>query len=218
MLTLLVVIIPRLALSDVSLVHSSRLADAGIRELSYERDPHDDDNCLSLGALGIVFRTDNDGPPSVGVVLTDPRGRRIGFDPLAKKAWQALPVAQGYMDCDDLDDRGTCRGVVQVCGPVSGTYKLEIIAQQTTAYSVSISARSKEVLDGDGLQCSHSEADLNDVAIRARSRNIILLNYSRDPQDDVTAQLRHTGQTQSLESRSHRHVDVKAAEHAVAGQ
>lgn len=216
MLTLFVVIIPRLALSDANLAHSSKLADTSNRELAYELDPEDNGHCLSLGALDIVFRTHNYGPPNVGVVLTDPRGRRIGFDPLTKKAWQALPVAQGYIDCDDLDGRGRCRGVVQVCGPVSGTYKLEIIAQKTTAYGVSISARSKAIPGNGSLHCS--AADLNNVAIRARSRNIILLNYSRDSQDAVTAQLQHTGQTQSLESRSHRQVEVKSAEHPVAGQ
>lgn len=79
---------------------------------------------------------------------------------------------QGYIDCDDLHGRGTCRGVVQVCGPLSGTYKLEVTAQKTTAYSV-------------------SEAGLNKVAIRAGSRNSVLLNYSRDPQEKVTAELQH---------------------------
>ena len=106
MLTLFVVIIPRLALSDANLTHSSRQAGTSIRELGYELDPEDNGNCVSLGALDIVFRTHNYGPPNVGVVLTDPRGRRIGFDPVTKKAWQALPVAQGYIDCDDLDGRG----------------------------------------------------------------------------------------------------------------
>lgn len=216
MLALLVLINPKLALSDANLAHSSRLADMGIREFGYELDPEDNGNCISLGALDIVFRTHNPGLPNVGVVLTDPRGRRLGFDPLTKKAWQTLPVALGYINCDDLDGQGRCRGVVQVCGPVSGTYKLEIIAQETTAYGVSISARSKVIPGKGSLHCS--ETDLNDVAIRARSRSIILLNYSRDPQDDVTAQLRHTGQTQSLESHSHRHVEVKSAEHPVAGQ
>jgi hypothetical protein len=192
LLTLLTVIIPRLALGDANLVHTSRLTDTSIRELAYELDPEDNGDCLSLGALDIVFRADNYGPPNVGVVLTDPRGRRLGFDPLTKKAWQTLPMAQGYIDCDDLDGRGSCRGVVQVCGPVSGRYKLEIIAQKTTAYGVSISARSKAIPGNSSLHCS--ETDLNNVTIRSRSREIILLNYSRDPQDDVTAQLQHTGQ------------------------
>src|SRR5579864_1068278 len=213
---LLTVIIPRLALGDANLVHTSRLTDTSIRELAYELDPEDNGDCLSLGALDIVFRADNYGPPNVGVVLTDPRGRRLGFDPLTKKAWQTLPMAQGYIDCDDLDGQGSCRGVVQVCGPVSGRYKLEIIARKTTAYGVSISGRSRAIRGNSTLHCS--ETDLNNVTIRSRSREIILLNYSRDPQDDVTAQLQHTGQMQSRESHSHRHVVVKSAEHPVAGQ
>ena len=59
MLTLFVVIIPRLALSNANLAHSSWLADTRIRELAHELDPEDTGNCLSLGALDIVFRTDN---------------------------------------------------------------------------------------------------------------------------------------------------------------
>lgn len=71
MLTFLVVIIPRLALSDANLAHSSKRADRSNRELAYELDPEDNENCVSLGALDIVFRTDNYGPPKVGIVLTD---------------------------------------------------------------------------------------------------------------------------------------------------
>jgi hypothetical protein len=192
-LALLMAMVPKFAVGDANLAHVSRLTDSSIRELVDELDPDDNGDCLSLGALDIVFRTDNYGPPNVGVVLTDPRGRRIGFDPLTTRAWDALPVAQGYIDCDDLGGRGTCRGVVQVCGPVSGTYNLEVIAQQTTAYSVSFSARSKEVIEDGGLQSSYSEADLNNVAIRAGSRHFILLNYSRDPQENATAQLQPAG-------------------------
>lgn len=183
------VIVPRATLGDVNVMHVTRLAGTSIREPVNERDPDDDGVCLSLGALDILFRTDNYGSPNVGIVLTDPRGRRIGFDPLIKRAWQSLPVAQGYIDCDGLDGRGICRGVVQVCGPVSGTYKLEVIAQQTTIYSVSISARSKKVLASDGIQSSCSKADLENIAIRARSRDIVLLNYSRNPWENVTARL-----------------------------
>jgi hypothetical protein len=199
-LPLLMMIVPRSALSDANVMHVSSLADTSIREPMDELDPDDDGVCLSLGALDIVFRTDNYGSPNVGIVLTDPRGRRIGFDPLIKRAWQALPVAQGYIDCDDLEGRGICRGVVQVCGPVSGTYKVEVIAQKPTAYSLSISARSKEVLGGDGLQSSYSEADLNNIAIRARSRDIVLLNYSRNFRESVTGQLLRTLHTRLLTS------------------
>jgi hypothetical protein len=185
------VIIPRPALSHANFAHLSRLDDARINDFMDELDPDDTEDCFSLGELDIVFRTDKNALPNVGVVLTDPRGRRIGFDPLTKRGWDALPVAQGYVDCDDLGGADTCRGIIQVCGPISGTYKLEIIAQQATAYSVTISARSKEVLNGNSLQSYRSETDLENVAIRARSRNIVLLNYSRDGREKVTAQLQH---------------------------
>jgi hypothetical protein len=118
------VIIPRPALSHPNFVLVSRLADAGIRDILDELDPGDTGDCLSPGELDIVFRTGDDGPPNVGVVLTDPRGRRIGSDPLAKHARQALPVAQGDINCDDLGGRSTCRGIAQICGPISGTYTL----------------------------------------------------------------------------------------------
>jgi hypothetical protein len=217
-LALLMVTVPRFARSDANLGHVSTLADTSIRQLVDELDPDDNGNCLSLGALNVVFRTHNHGSPNVGIVLTDPRGRRIGFDPLTKRAWDAFPVAQGYIDCDDPDNRGGCRGVVQVCGPISGTYKLEVIARQTTDYSVTISARSKEVVDGGGLQSSHSEDGLNNVAIRARCRSIVLLNYSRDPQQSVTAQLQHTGHEPPFESRSHSPADAKRRQDSLAGQ
>jgi hypothetical protein len=98
------VIIPTPA-SHASFVHVPSLADTHIHDVLDEPDPGDTGDCLSPGELDIVFRTGNDGSPNVGVVLTDPRGRRIGFDPLIKHAWQALPVAQGDINCDDLDVR-----------------------------------------------------------------------------------------------------------------
>jgi hypothetical protein len=66
-----------------------------------------------------------------------------------------------------------------------------MIGQKTTTYSVSISARSKERVDGGKVHSSRSEAELNNVTIHARSRDIVLLNYSRDPREKVTAQLQH---------------------------
>jgi len=185
---LFILIIVRPAFGERNL--DSLLKGAGpVRELVDEPDPADASDCFSMGELDIKFRTDNNGPPKVGVVLTDPRGRRIGFDPIAKQGWQELPVAQGYIDCDDLDGGGSCRGLVQICGAVSGAYELEIISQQTTAYSVSILARSKAVLDGNKLQSYRSDAVLNDIAIRRGSRNVLSLEYSRDPYEPVTAQL-----------------------------
>jgi hypothetical protein len=190
-LTFFMLIIPRPALSDASLVNVLSVSNRSPRDVIEESDPDDTDDCLSLGELDIAFRTDNDGPPDVGVVLTDPRGRRIGFDPLIKHAWQALPVAQGDINCDDSGQTNTCQGNVQVCGPITGTYRLEVIALQTTAYSMSVFARSREVPDGNGLHSHSSKKDLNNMAIQKRSREIVLLHYSRDPRGNVTARLQH---------------------------
>ena len=154
-----------------------------------ELDPDDTPQCSSLGELNIEFRTENSGPPNVGIVLTDPRGRRLGFDPLTKEAWQELPVAQGYIDCDGLGGADTCRGVVQVCGPVSGSYTLELIAEKTTAYSVSVSARSRKTSDGHRFQFTRSDANVSRVAIPSGSRDIVLVNYWRDPGEKVAAEL-----------------------------
>jgi hypothetical protein len=93
-------------------------------------------------------------------------------------------------------------GIVQVCGPISGTYKLEVIALKTTAYRVSVLGRSKEVLDGKSLQSHFSKTDLNNPAIRKRSREIVLLRYSRDPQENVTAQLQQGHESLSRLSSS----------------
>jgi len=196
------VMIPRAARSHTNFVHLPSLAGTRIHDILDELDPEDIGDCLSLGALDIVFRTGNNGAPNVGVVLTDPRGRRIGFDPITKRAWQALPVAQGDINCDDLGRTNTCWGIVQVCGPISGTYRLEVIALKTTAYSVNVLARSREVLDGNSLQSHFSKIDLNNLAIRKRSREIVLLHYSRDPQENVTAQLQQGHESLSRLSSS----------------
>lgn len=211
-------LVPICALGDAHLVNGSGPTKPSLRHLFDELDPGNEADCVSMGELDIVFRTANSGPPHVGVVLTDPRGRRIGFDPLTRHAWQALPVAVGYINCDDLDGTNSCRGVVQVCGPVSGSYKLELFAQHTTAYSLRVSARSQEVSEGGGIRSYRSQTDLNDVAISARARDVVLLNYSRSVEENVTAELQRPVRARSLHSRSHRHADPQPRERSVAGQ
>jgi hypothetical protein len=151
------------------------------REVQDERDPNDAGNCVALGELDIAFHTNNSGPPTIGIVLTDPRGRRIGFDPLTKHGWQELPEAEASIDCDASDGKQTCGGVVRVCGPMSGTYKLEIIAQETSHYTVSVFAQSEETGSGQNLRSSNSRRNVSNITIRKGSRNVISLDYSLRP-------------------------------------
>jgi hypothetical protein len=67
---------------------------------------------------------------------------------------------------------------------------------------VSVFARSKEVSDGNSLQSHFSKTDLNSLAIQRRSRQIVLLHYSRDPQENVTAQLQQGHESLSRLSSS----------------
>lgn len=71
-------------------------------------------------------------------MLTDPRGRRIGFDPVTKHAWQELPEAKGFIEFDLFDGKQEVAGVVQVCGHLSGASRLEIIARETSRYTISM--------------------------------------------------------------------------------
>jgi hypothetical protein len=191
MLFLVVVLtFSRVALSHSSLAPTFRAAVVSIREVHDESDANATADCLALGELDIMFGTDDAGPPNVGLVLTDPRGRRIGFDPLTKAAWDELPQAQGFIDCDrSASDDESCWGTVQVCGPLSGAYKLQVIGQKASTYTLRIFARTKQVLLRDGFHSSHSAADLTNVAIRKAARDVVVLNYSRDPDTKVAVQL-----------------------------
>ena len=187
-LLLLMVALPKPALSSARLTDTLINREHIVSGLD-ERDPNENMDCLSMGELDISFSTENGGAPNVGVVLTDPRGRRIGFDPISGDGWQELPQADGFIHCDELHDGNRCRGMVQVCGPVSGIYKLEVIGRETTSYSLSISARSKETLENRGLRSRQSVTGFGRVAIHAGSRDLVLLNYSRDPGRDVSGKL-----------------------------
>lgn len=174
------------------------------QEIHDEPDADDSGDCSSLGELDLTFRSENNGPPNVGVVLTDPRGRRIGFDPLTKRSWDEFPVAEGFIDCDASYAYGSCRGSVQVCGPVTGVYKLEVIGQKATVYSLGISTRSKRVKVSNGFDNSFSEADAKDIATRMGSRDILLLDHSRDPEAKIAVQLPPTLKGQQHPMAFHR--------------
>jgi hypothetical protein len=214
-LLLLILGVPTTVFGDVHLGGGAFAQSVNKRDVQEERDPVDAENCLALGELDIAFRTDNDGPPNIGVVVTDPRGRRIGFDPLTKHGWQELPMAQGWIDCDHSEGEDACRGLIEVCGPLSGTYKIEAIAQETSRYQISLFARSAETGYGKNLRSSNSDGDLSNIGIQKGFRDVITLNYSRDPAVKVIARLQNP-QSQRYETRfqltSHQAAKQKHAE------
>lgn len=149
-----------------------------------EADPKDTQSCREMGELDIAYSSENSGAPIVGLVISDPRGRRIGQDPITHKLWDEVPLGQAFIDCDDEQDTGearACRGSVQICGPVSGNYKVEVIAEKTGSYSVAASGASAQLIAGKRIQSTDSEAEISAAAIQKGSRETLLLTYSRQP-------------------------------------
>ncbi len=149
-----------------------------------EADPKDTQSCRSMGELDIAYSSENSGAPIIGLVVSDPRGRRIGQDPLAHELWQELPQAQAVIDCDDDQDgsaAGQCRGTVQICGPVSGTYKVEVIAAETGAYTLTVTGSSAQRIAARRLHSTDSEATISATPIEKGAHETLMLTYSRDP-------------------------------------
>jgi hypothetical protein len=189
LVSLVVLTVPVSTMAGSRLAYNSGSPTSAVHEVHDEPDPNEVQSCFALGRLDISFRTEKKGPPAVGMILTDPRGRRIGFDPIQKSGFQQLPQAQGYIDCDAPGAEGACSGIIQVCGPLSGTYKLEVIAVEDTEYSLIVSGRSQEVRGkAHDLQASDSDAELNNVPVQRGSRDTLLLNYSRDLKSKVAFQ------------------------------
>jgi hypothetical protein len=157
-------------------------------EVRDEADPRDTRSCYAMGQLELSYHTQDGLPPNVGMLVTDPRERRIGYDPAGPNAWQELPQAQAFVDCADQDADGqprSCVGWIQICGPVSGTYTLEIIASEDSKYSIDVSAVSSQQRDGKPLQATESRIKIEDEAIRKGFRQEFLLDYSREPGSKV---------------------------------
>jgi hypothetical protein len=118
------------------------------------------------------------------------------------------PWPKGSIDCDESGGKDASRGLVEVCGALSGTYKLEIIANAGSDCTLTISARSQEVRDGQHLWSSYSDYDLISIPIRKGSRNFISVTYSRDPNLRVAAQLQKLRMSDMKPASIRTHVGV----------
>jgi len=149
-------------------------------EMREENDPTDQQACDSMGQISISYKSGNAGPPSVGLRITDPWGRKIGYDPRAPKAWQELPIAEGFLDCEKKEDIASldCTAHIQICGPVSGTYKVEVLPTQNVTYSISVLSTSQSTRDQVAFRSTNSSAEYSSE-IREQSPEILQLNYSR---------------------------------------
>ncbi len=147
-----------------------------------EPDPSDTQSCHRMGQLEISYRNEESGSPRIGVIVTDPRGRRIGYDPVASKTWQELPQADAFVDCDENgEELLNCQATIQICGPVSGAYKLQVVAAANARYSLRVVGTSAEIIDHRGVRVTGSHAEISDISIERRSRDPLIMKYYREP-------------------------------------
>jgi hypothetical protein len=157
-------------------------ARSPLHQIRDEADPTDQQSCESMGQMGIVYETGNAGPPNIGLRITDPRGRKIGYDPRTPKVWQDLPLADGFVECNELDEKTGlkhCAAHIQICGPVSGTYKLEVLPTQNGTYSITAMGTSESKRDQSGVHSTASRAQYRSE-IRKQSPEVLTLSYSRE--------------------------------------
>jgi hypothetical protein len=158
------------------------LARLETREIRDEADPTDQQTCDSMGQISLAYESGEVGPSDMGLRITDPRGRKIGYDPMANRGWQELPLAEAFFDCDENEDTGElrhCVGHIRICGPISGSYQVEVLPTHTCEYSISVSGRSQETRDERGVHSTGSRVELKSE-IQERAPVMLLLQYSRE--------------------------------------
>ena len=136
-----------------------------------------------MGRLYITYKSDDLGPPGVGLRITDPRGRRIGYDFRTNRGWQELPLAQASLDCEQNEDTGelrNCTGDVEICGPISGSYQVQVLPTHDGKYSVAASATSPGKAHTSACEMASSRAELTGE-ISKQTPVLLTLQYSREP-------------------------------------
>jgi hypothetical protein len=152
------------------------------REIRDEADPTDQQTCYSLGQISLAYENGEVGASNVGLRITDPRGRRIGYDLRANQGWQELPLAEAFFDCDENENTGElrhCAGHIRICGPLSGSYQVEVLPTRCGKYSISVSGTSQETRDEHGVHSTGSRVELKSE-IQEQAPAILLLQYSRE--------------------------------------
>jgi hypothetical protein len=123
---------------------------------------------MSLRAYGL--RANGDQEPVSELLLTDPRGRRLGFEPGTKRQHAEIPRA-GY-------DEGT--GPVpgrelEIMRPPDGAYTLEVIGTHAGRYDVSMYAS-----DTEGQPIS-SDVEVSDIPTRPGLTHRYAFDYASAP-------------------------------------
>lgn len=174
-------------LSARSEIDTHLLSKSSSRPIHLDTDPADEQACFSMGRMVIDYSSGDSGAARPGFRVIDPLGRRIGYDPQTSRSWQEMPLAQAYLDCDQNEETGefaNCIDHIEICGPVSGTYRIELASSQSTSYVIKVLAFSQRTRTGSAYEITTSVADLQG-AINHKEPATLLLHYSREPGSQV---------------------------------
>lgn len=170
-------------LSAHSEINTHLLFKSSSRPIHVDTDPANEQACFSMGRMVIDYSSGDAGVPTVGFRVIDPLGRKIGYDPRTSEGWQEIPLAQAYLDCDEKEDTGElskCTDRIEICGPTSGTYRIELAPTQRRSYAIKVSAFSQRSHTGAAYGVTTSAADLEGT-ITGKKPTVLLLHYSREP-------------------------------------
>lgn len=101
------------------------------------------------GALDIrIHPEEGQLTPPADLLLRDPRGRKIGFDPRAGRTYREIPYA--HYEFEGIDDAvsgapGPQSGVIEIRNPLSGRYSLAVIGKETGHYTIEITGFDKNL-------------------------------------------------------------------------
>lgn len=186
-----------IALVCLPLVPSRLTANPGIeekplrsaaREIKQDADPTYDSACFSMGRMTMEYASEDGGLPKVGFRVTDPRGREIGYEPATNTVRQQIPLAQAYLDCEENDETGelrACKDHIEICGPVSGVYRIELLPMQNGRFLFSVSATSRRTPNKSTDDVTTSRASWQ-TGIDGQKPAVLLLRYSRDSGTQIT--------------------------------
>jgi hypothetical protein len=151
------------------------------RQVREETDPTNEQACYSMGQISITYESGEFDRPNVGLRITDPRGREIGYDVRTNRGWQELPIAQAFFDCDENEDTGelrNCVGHIQICGPISGTYQMAVLPRRSGRFSITVWSMSEAIRNQLGFHTTSSNLELKSDILE-EAPEILLLEYSR---------------------------------------
>ena len=171
----------------------ARLPDFGMpqtrfQQLISEADPTNELACFTMGTLNISYRSEDIATPNIGLRVTDPWGRAIGYDLRTDKGWQQLPLGQAFFTCDGDDETGAtrnCQGHIEICGPVSGAYQVEILPTQSSTYAISIAATTQNLQGDQGSSQAITRAEAEGT-IQNGQPEFLTLHYSRESARQIT--------------------------------